>query len=559
MRLFNTNLCGLIFFALAWLLSIHARPWINFHSEALALAAICLLVTSRLLCRQHTPTLPIASIWLALAILIPWMQYFAGLNFFAGDAVVSALYLTGLLGAFFVGYGYAANAPASGGALLGFMHALWVAALLSAVIGLLQWLQLETALQLYAVERDAQGRALGNVGQPNQLASLLLIGMGALAFVYESKVIGRLAFALGIAFMSFVLVLTQSRTGLLSVVILAVFLIWKRRHVQLRLSAPVVAMWALIFCATTLVFPYLNNAMLLADVRSLAAPGAINERYLIWQQITYAISQAPWVGYGWNQTATAQISAAMVFPGSTPVTYAHNLILDLFVWNGVPLGLLLTGVCGYWFVTRVKQVSRPAGIFAMTCLLPFAIHSMLEYPHAYAYFLLAAGVMAGTVEASIAGTKMIPVNRRWCWSLLTIWMAFGSYFCYEYLLIEKDFSVARFEALRIGITPVEYQIPDIRMSTHLAALSKATRQKPIRGMSNDQIDNMKQVALRFPNGPTTFRYALALGLNGDPAGATAQMAIVRGIYGERYYRGAKEHLRALQQEKYPELKAIVTP
>jgi O-antigen ligase len=554
-----TSRCGLIFFALAWLAPNHFRPWVNFHSEALALAGICMLVANRLLVRRPASALPMASGWIVLAILIPWVQFATGISFFAGDAVVSSLYIAGLLGAFFAGYSYASADQESNPALLGFMHALWIVALLSAFIGLLQWLELEQALQMYSVQGSVGGRAMGNLGQPNQLATLLLTGMAALAFVYESRIIGRFAFFLAITFMSFVLVLTQSRTGLLSVVVLAAFLIWKRRHVELRLSVSAVAVWALAFCIATFLFPYLNSAMLFSDVRGIGAQGAISERFLVWEQIAYAVSQSPWVGYGWNQTVTAQIVAAIAFPGSTPFTYAHNFILDMMAWNGLPLGIVLTGACGYWFIKRLKLVIRLDAVFAMACLLPFAVHSMLEYPFAYSYFLLTAGLMAGVVEASMLKTRAISLNIRWAWAVLCIWAAIGSYLSYEYLLVEEDFRIVRFENLNIGKTPTEYQVPHIWMNTHLAAMLKAARQPAVPGMTAEEINNLKEVALRFPYGPPTFRYALALGLNGDPAGATHQMAIMRGMYGEKYYRATKVYLRALQQEKYPQLKAVMVP
>lgn len=553
-----TNLCGLILFGLAWLAPNHFRPWVNFHSEALALAGICMLVANRLLVRRSASALPMASGWIVLAILIPWAQFATGISFFAGDAVVSSLYIAGLLGAFFAGYSYASDNQESNPALLGFMHALWIAALLSAFIGLLQWLELEQALQMYSVQGTAGGRAMGNLGQPNQLATLLLIGMAALAFVYESRIIGRFAFFLAIAFMSFVLVLTQSRTGLLSGVVLALFLIWKRWHVELRLSVSVVALWALMLCIGMFLFPYLNSAMLLADIRSIGSQGAISERFLVWQQIAYAVSQSPWIGYGWNQTVTAQTIAAVAFPGSTPFTYAHNFILDMMAWNGLPLGIVLTGACGYWFLTRLKRVIRRDAVFAMACLLPFVVHSMLEYPFAYSYFLLTAGLMAGVIEASILGTRAVFLNIRWVWSMLCIYVVTGSYLSYEYLLVEEDFRVVRFENLNIGKTPAEYQVPHIWMNTHLAAMLKAARQPAMPGMTAEEINNLKEVALRFPYGPPTFRYALALGLNGDSSEATHQMAIVRGMYGEKYYWATKAHLRALQ-EKYPQLKAVMTP
>jgi hypothetical protein len=90
---------------------------------------------------------------------------------------------------------------------------------------------------------------------------------------------------------------------------------------------------------------------------------------------------------------TAYAVGAVAFPGAQPYTYAHNIILDLMVWCGIPTGILLTGIMVYWLVSRLRALNRPDAIFVMAGLIPIAFHSLLEYPFAYAYFLIAAGLM----------------------------------------------------------------------------------------------------------------------------------------------------------------------
>ena len=296
---------------------------------------------------------------------------------------------------------------------------------------------------------------------------------------------------------------------------------------------------------------------MLGDSRSMNV-AVDSARPIIWRQILSGISAAPWVGYGWNQTPTAHAAGSIAVLGSLTFSYAHNIVLDLLAWNGLPLGLLLTGLCGWWFLSRVWCVNQPVAVYAMAALIPVLVHSMVEFPFAYSYFLLAAGLMVGIVEAFHFGVKTIAFDIRWMRASLAIWFVVGGYMVYEYLLIEEDFRVVRFENLRIGQTPTDYAVPNVWMLSHMGSMLNASRQKAVPGMTTAELENLRRVSLRFPYGALALRYGIALGLNGFPAEATHQFAIIRGMYGITYYQAAVSALRELQIEKYPQLSLVVT-
>ena len=77
-------------------------------------------------------------------------------------------------------------------------------------------------------------------------------------------------------------------------------------------------------------------------------------------------------------------------------------------------------------------------------------------------------------------------------------------------------------------------------------------------MDPAQIENLKKVANRFPWGALTFRYAIALGLNGDIEGASHMMKTIHGMYGDSFYKGVRGDLRTLAQT-YPQLNAVRAP
>ena len=400
---------------------------------------------------------------------------------------------------------------------------------------------------------------MGNLGQPNQLATLMLIGIASLVWIFEKKRIGTVALMVGVAFLTAVLVLSRSRSGMLSALVMSIFLLWKNGSFSARLRPRHIFSWILMYGLGLLLIPHLQDLLMLGgDVRTMNVTED-HARSIIWKQVLTGISHAAWFGYGWNQTATAHSVGSIAVPGSISYTNAHNIVLDLLAWNGVPLGLLLTGLCCWWFVSRIYRMRRINAVYAMAALLPVLVHSMVEFPFAYSYFLLTAGLMMGIVEASHLGVKTVSLRLCWMASSLVIWCVVGSYMVYEYLQIEKDFVVVRFESLRVGQTPADYQVPDIWLLSHMAAMLNAFRQKAVAGMSPEELENLRRTSLRFPYGALALRYAIALGLNGFPAEATRQFEVIRGMYGPNYYQGAVYVMRELQQEKYPELSLVVTP
>lgn len=546
---------GLFLFSLSWLLADHYSPWDSFHSEALSLFAISCLVTG-LLVVQKKILIPGIISWVVLGGLLPWLQYAAGISLFAGDALLVSFYLSGLLLGILFGFAIASQ-PID--YLMGLAHAFWIAALISAAIGLVQWLQLTEPLGIYVVQTGRGARAMGNLGQPNQLATLLLMGIAALVYLYERKGIGKFTFILAITFITAVLVLTQSRAGMISVLVVGSFLVWKQKTIPLRVSRNEVLGWVIGFVLGALCLPYVSEILMLGGARNLAATESVSERWLIWRQVIYAIAQAPWVGYGWNQTPTASAVGALAFPGALPYTNAHSIMLDLMAWCGVPIGLLIIGVTAYWLLSRLRSLNRVDAVFAMAGLLPIAVHSWLEFPFAYAYFLIAAGFMVGIIEAGHASVKTIRLGVTGLRGFLAVWMMIGCCIAYEYLLIEEDFRIVRFESSNLGATPGSYEVPNIWMLSHMAAMLKAARQPPEPNMSKVDIENLHKASERFIFGSVRCRYAMALGLNGDPAGANQQLAIIRGMYGDAYYMACQGELRRLQKEKYPQLAAVIAP
>ena len=548
----------------AWLLPNHYPPWVNFHSEFLSFLGLGFLGVAWLWRSKQKASIPVAAIVLLSLVAIAWVQYAVGLIFYGGDAFISSLYGVGFVFAITLGYNYSLKVNSSAGDVwLLPSYVLLCAALASSFLAVMQWLLLTDSFSTFVAVSDIGDRATANLGQPNQLGTLLLMGLGALLLMFELNKSHRLILFLAMLLLTWGIVLSGSRTAMLSALVLASFLAYKV-HVRrlsnrpMRLQIRHLLFWLVGFALAVISLPAVNAALLLDGDRAI---GLLNDngRITIWLQTLYGIFEAPWLGYGWNQTAAAQAVGALHLNGDLAFSNAHNIVLDLVAWVGIPLGLLVTAVFAYWLFKRVKSVQSTAAVCAMAMLLPVLVHSMLEFPFAYAYFLLAAGLLVGVIESSHVAISVYGITSRTLAAALALLAVVGIYSAYEYLYIEEDYRVARFENLRVGKTEADYVQPKIVIHTQLAALLATLRQPAVPGMDGAQLERLRKVSLRFGQRPLVFRYALALGLNGDAPGAAKQMQVFRAMYGDRAYQTFKLEFRVVQAEKYPELAAVILP
>ncbi len=533
----NWSLFGVGIFTLSWLAYNHYRPWINFHSEFLALFGLACLWLGLWWRQQPQPTfsilLPMVSLWIAGIAFIPWVQYAGGLLVFGGDAWMNSLYLFGL--ALAIGVGYAGSRT--------WLHGIWIAALVSTAIGITQWLHVEsTIFGDFAVPVEQGDRAMGNMGQANQFATLLLMGMTALVYALERGVIRRSVLLIAIAFLTLGLILSQSRSGMVGALVAAV---WLMVRLPSRQTIRFIGSWLVFFIAGTLALPYVSETLRGASVRGLQTSAPISQRWDLWQQIGHAVAQSPWWGYGWNQTPAAQAAGAHAHPDAILGGYAHNGALDLIAWNGIPLGLLLCGMIAYWFISRLHHTRTPRAVYAMASLLVIVIHSLLEYPFAYAYFVVAIGLLVGVVEADRV-TPTFTMSRRIGLGILTVLLPLGLWTGYEYLRIEEDFRVVRYRAM--GITdyaPPDYQLSHPVLLSQLGALLQSHSMTVRASMPESDIRLLGITARRFADERVWCSYAQALALKRQKLDADRELDTIHALFGENSYRTCSSQLRRL--------------
>jgi hypothetical protein len=542
------RLVGLVCMGVSWLMPNHYLPWYAFHSDAMALMAVFAWSLSVAVEHVGPAAVPRLAVIVLLVIAIPWIQFALGLLGFAGEAWLATLYLSGFAAAICIGFRWARRSQAEDILLQTVIAAVLVAGLISTGLCLFQWLRLEDWLGIFIANIGETGRPFGNIAQPNLLATLLVMSLVALAWTYESRRIGSGAALCAAVFLTLGLSFTQSRAGYLSAA--AVALWWIAKHGQVearRMNRWWPLAWLLLLACFAAILPKLSIALDLAGDRTVPLFDN-NGRWLMWKQIAYGIMQSPWVGYGWEHTPSAQMAGAIRYPGVLATGYAHNIVLDAIAWLGIPLGLAACTAGALWLFSRARQARGRLPVFAFAVMLPVLVHSMFEFPFAYAVFLLPAGIMIGLIEASRSRPSVVMAPSALVIGLTLVVGAVGLQIAREYIPAEEDFRFLRFEALRMGNTPQSHSRPQFVLLTHLDALLDVGRITPAPDMSLEQIERLRFVTAKYAWAPPAFLYAAVLEANGFGAQSAHQMDVIHGMYGANYYAGALARMEELRTQ-----------
>lgn len=543
----------------SFLLSFHALPWGSAHSESLAFLAVLVWGWSSLgrnasKLRLNTPIKALLAVELVIA-----LQYASGYIVFGGDALMLLIYTHLCITTLVVAQEGAGNAVWARALAL----TLLVAALASALIALAQALWVWTDSE-WIFPHSGFRRPGANIGQPNHLGTLLLMGAASLMYLDQRLNVSRITTVLLSLVLLLGMAIVESRTCLLGAFGLCLWWAIRSRIFGDTSRWPWVLGAVLTLILLVAVWPpFISHIHEPGTAPSLSQGATINvaagSRFVVWPQLWQAAWLNPYLGWGLGNVSAAHNAVLHTYSVADPYTYAHNIVLDMAISMGLPLTGLALWAVGVWVWRRVNSVKSLESWYAVAVLIPFAIHSLLEYPFAYAYFLIPAMLAIAQLEQHNTIHAGVVISRKALAGSLIVFSGVLGLMAVEYLGIEEDFRVARFEALKVGQTPAGYERPQIILLTQLKALVMATRMEAHPDMSDEDIALFRSVALRFPLVPTLSHYALSLALNGNPQEAIRQLKVIRALYGEGQYVKIRDSWIELANAKYPQLQLIEIP
>ena len=548
-----------LFTGVSFLLPNQYSPWLSFQQEwcaALAVAPLALWAVFR--SDLSVPRLA----WVALlAGALAALQWAAGLVLFHGDAAMALLYWWGLGLAMIAGASVVDDgaqraaklaAPARDAAPqnpLSVMAPVWAAVVLACVVSfgvvIHQWLDL-SLLGLFVVDLKPGHRPYGNLAQPNQLSTLFVFGLMGAAFLFEARRIGMWAGMLAAAVMCGGLVITQSRSALLIVLwlLFAYFALRRRSGLRIRPIVPI-ALTAT-YGGLSLAWPSINHFLLISDsaVRAIDRTTA-GQRAIYWRSMLDAIADHPLWGYGFQQVNMAQRATALDYPA----TYgffesSHNLVLDLMGWAGVPIALLVLGCATVWFIRQLRTLSDGLAWATLATLGAFGVHSMVEFPLYYAYFLLPVGILTGALSARPRSSRAQQIESRtplvrttWV-SVALACAALYVWVTDEYLAWEEDWRTAVFEEKGYANTPPPV-VRQVVLLDQIGDFLWFSRLEPRRAMSASDLERSYRLAQRESNAMVMFKYAKVAALNGEPERAAEYLRLYQSMHSRRAYRQAR--------------------
>ena len=379
-----------------------------------------------------------------------------------------------------------------------FFGAWVVVGVLHAAVALAQVFAPQVADGDWIASSSVAGRAVGNLRQPNHLSSLMLWAAialvawrelhpapagdasGAAATAGRAQVAMRsprglwAAATLCMALFIWAVVLTASRTGLVGVVLLALWGLADR-----RLSRP--ARWLLL--ATPLMYAVAWGGMAwwaqlsahtFGGQQRLAEGDVSGSRLRIWADALQLIAAHPWTGVGWGNFNFAWSLTPFPQRHTAFFDHTHNLPLQLAVELGLPLALLICGLLLWALVQAGRRAwaapgaASAAGRSALVMVLLIGLHSLLEYPLWYAYFLLptafawglALGLPGGAGAPQASGPPALEATAA-AKGLQAPWLRAGAgvlcvagalFALFDYLRVAEIFAARR------GAAPLEQRI-----------------------------------------------------------------------------------------------------
>ncbi len=301
---------------------------------------------------------------------------------------------------------------------------LLIGAELSALIGVLQHFRWSTPLNSVIVMK-ASSVVFGNLAQPNHFANYIALGLISLGLLFQQRKLkmGYVA-ALSIPLL-FVMTLSGSRSTWLYLLLMSGLAWWVsrgdvRHRPLLSYSLLLMLGFGLMHLIVKLPFMVATTGSVNTDtLQRLFADNATGSiRLYLWHESWLMLTQSPLLGVGFGQFAWHHFQLLPVLHpydmgGAMGGLYnnAHNLIFQIAAEAGLAGLLVLFASLGVWLYGMRRATPDAAHWWGYAALGVLAIHSLLEYPLWYTYFVAVAAILLGALDETHYHLELRRVGR----------------------------------------------------------------------------------------------------------------------------------------------------
>lgn len=444
---------GLVFLFLSalslffsYLFPLHLEPWTTFYNEWLMALFIGFLGVLVFFSGRISVGNPIPWVVLFFGLMFNFVFFDGGGSFqFTSAFIFTIFFLVGWL-AYVLGVNLGCN-----NGLSAVLFVVWLSAMVSAIVAFLQWSGIVKGANWgaeFILYSPGGGRVYSNIGQANNLGTLLVLGMAVVGFFWyknERKTfIWRILAGISMFMLALGVYFSGSRTASLNLILWPVlFFVWARwrRQEWPWLALLPVALLGMLQLFMPLIIEWWG-LFPVQEARSLVSDG---NRPRLWLMVLKAIGEQPWFGHGFGAVANAHLRLSPEF-GSFDLTIAHqahNSVLDMWLIFGLPLGtLVVAGVIWIWIQAwRESQTIAKQFIWMMSTSM--LVHAMLEFPLHYGFFFwllcLLLGALGGKEWKVLNIQHSVAASMVW----LMVFMAVAIPVWHAYVQTESLYSAYR--------------------------------------------------------------------------------------------------------------------
>jgi O-antigen ligase len=400
----------------------HENPLTAFDQEwwsaMLGLLALTLLAARAFWQQPEIPR--IAQLPIALIVVVA-LQLALGKMAYLDQALLYILYL--LFAALLMLLGARLRVCLGAGKLAVILaFSLLIGTELNALIGVLQHYKWHTPLDAVVVMQVSSG-IYGNLAQANHFANYIALGLISLGLLFQQrKIKSGYVILLSIPLL-FALTLSGSRSSWLYLPLMICLAWWSARgdptlRPLLRYSVLLIIGFGLMHLAVQMSFMSGGDGDTNTVQRLLASNGGGDTRgsirLYLWREAWLIFRESPWLGVGFGQFAWHHFQLVpLLKPSNISGLYnnAHNLIFQLAAETGIAGLLALFASMGVWFYGLRRVRPSAAHWWGYSVLGVLAIHSLLEYPLWYAYFVAIAATLLGAFDETRYRLELRHIGR----------------------------------------------------------------------------------------------------------------------------------------------------
>lgn len=228
------------------------------------------------------------------------------------------------------------------------------------------------------IAENHSNRYSGNLGQPNHMGTLMLMGFYASLYVYKKYQCSVVLFLLPL--IVFAMVLTQSRTIWVFFIISILVLVLKWNFFNKKIR-DIIILLPIFYVSINQLLKLFTNSGVDAGQRIQVD----SARVKLWYDFFRILPDFNIFGGGFENIGRDHFLYGLSFNHNI-ISY-HNIVMDMYAIYGL-FGLMF---CGYIFIKLINilfRIQDESHIIIYMIVVAILNHAMFEFPLYYAYFLL---------------------------------------------------------------------------------------------------------------------------------------------------------------------------